>query len=61
MGFGTLVELIGEPGIGKSRLAQELETKCADMGKVAARCDQYEASTPYFPFRPFCGRCWTSS
>jgi class 3 adenylate cyclase/tetratricopeptide (TPR) repeat protein len=52
MGFGTLVELIGEPGIGKSRLAQELEAKCADMGKVQARCDQYEVSTPYHAFRP---------
>jgi tetratricopeptide (TPR) repeat protein len=52
MGFGTLVELIGEPGIGKSRLAEELEAKCADMGKVQTRCDQYEASTPYHAFRP---------
>jgi class 3 adenylate cyclase/tetratricopeptide (TPR) repeat protein len=52
MGFGTLVELIGEPGIGKSRLAQELETNCADMAKLNTRCDQYEATTPYHPFRP---------
>lgn len=52
MGFGTMVELIGEPGIGKSRLAEELESNCADMRKVAARCDQYEASTAYYPFRP---------
>jgi class 3 adenylate cyclase/tetratricopeptide (TPR) repeat protein len=52
MGFGTMVELIGEPGIGKSRLAEELESNCADMRKVAARCDQYESSTAYYPFRP---------
>jgi class 3 adenylate cyclase/tetratricopeptide (TPR) repeat protein len=52
MGFGTLVELIGEAGIGKSRLAEELEAKCFDMGKVQTRCDQYEATTPYHPFRP---------
>src|SRR5262249_45604051 len=25
MGFGTLVELVGDPGIGKSRLAKELQ------------------------------------
>jgi class 3 adenylate cyclase len=53
MGFGTLVELVGEPGIGKSRLAQELRDNCADMRQVELRCEQYEASTPYYPFRPF--------
>jgi predicted ATPase/class 3 adenylate cyclase len=53
MGFGTLVELVGEPGIGKSRLAQELRESCADMRQVELRCEQYEASTPYFAFRPF--------
>src|SRR3954453_10131669 len=34
MGFGTLVELIGEPGIGKSRLADELRAQCGDMKLV---------------------------
>jgi class 3 adenylate cyclase/tetratricopeptide (TPR) repeat protein len=53
MGFGTLVELVGEPGIGKSRLAQELRENCADMRQIDLRCAQYEASTPYYPFRPF--------
>ncbi|HZT53704.1 MAG TPA: adenylate/guanylate cyclase domain-containing protein, partial [Gaiellaceae bacterium] len=53
MGFGTMVELIGEPGIGKSRLVGELRSSCADMRQVELRCDQYEASTAYYPFRSF--------
>ena len=53
MGFGTLVELVGEPGIGKSRLAAELRENCTDMRQVSLRCEQYEASTPYYAFRPF--------
>jgi class 3 adenylate cyclase/tetratricopeptide (TPR) repeat protein len=53
MGFGTLVELVGEPGIGKSRLADELREACADMQLLTARCDQYESTTPYHAFRPF--------
>jgi class 3 adenylate cyclase/tetratricopeptide (TPR) repeat protein len=51
-GYGTLVELIGEPGIGKSRLAEELQEQCGDMVMVSGRCDQYESGTPYHPFRP---------
>jgi class 3 adenylate cyclase/tetratricopeptide (TPR) repeat protein len=53
MGFGTLVELVGEPGIGKSRLADELRDTCADMRQIVLRCEQYERSTPYHAFRPF--------
>jgi class 3 adenylate cyclase/tetratricopeptide (TPR) repeat protein len=53
MGFGSMVELIGEPGIGKSRLAAELRENCADMQQITLRCDQYESSTAYHPFRPF--------
>ena len=52
LGFGSFVELVGEPGIGKSRLAMELEARCADLGRVSTRCQQYEATTPYHPFRP---------
>jgi class 3 adenylate cyclase/tetratricopeptide (TPR) repeat protein len=52
MGFGTMVELIGEPGIGKSRLADELRDNCADMEQITLRCQQYESSTAYHPFRP---------
>jgi class 3 adenylate cyclase/tetratricopeptide (TPR) repeat protein len=53
MGFGTMVELIGEPGIGKSRLADELRGNCGDMEQVTLRCEQYESATAYHPFRPF--------
>ena len=52
MGYGTLVELVGEPGIGKSRLVAELQEQCHDMQKLSARCEQYESGTPYQPFRP---------
>jgi class 3 adenylate cyclase/tetratricopeptide (TPR) repeat protein len=51
MGFGSLVELTGEPGMGKSRLVEELLTQCDDMQLLRASCEEYEASTPYFPFR----------
>src|SRR6188508_363154 len=34
MGFGTMVELVGEPGIGKTRLTEELRRQCADMTEI---------------------------
>jgi class 3 adenylate cyclase/tetratricopeptide (TPR) repeat protein len=49
-GEGRVVELIGEPGIGKSRLVQELETR-SGIASFWAVCDEYESSTPYFSFR----------
>ncbi|MET0563717.1 MAG: tetratricopeptide repeat protein [Gaiellaceae bacterium] len=51
-GFGTLVELVGEPGIGKSRLAYDLLEQCGDMLQLTATCEQYESATPYHPFQP---------
>jgi class 3 adenylate cyclase/tetratricopeptide (TPR) repeat protein len=51
MGFGNIVELIGEPGMGKSRLVEELQAQAGDLSAVTASCAQYEASTPYFAFR----------
>ena len=52
LGFGSLVELVGEPGLGKSRLTEELRTYCDDMPMVTSTCQQYESATAYFPFRP---------
>jgi class 3 adenylate cyclase/tetratricopeptide (TPR) repeat protein len=48
---GRLVTLLGEPGIGKSRLVEELSRHAADVPVLVTACQEYEASTPYFPFR----------
>lgn len=50
-GVGTLVQVVGEAGIGKSRLVTELVDASRDVRVVTARCDQYASSTAYFPFR----------
>jgi class 3 adenylate cyclase/tetratricopeptide (TPR) repeat protein len=51
MGFGSLVEIIGDPGMGKSRLVDELLSQAADLQAINASCEEYERSTAYFPFR----------
>ena len=51
MGFGSFVELIGEAGIGKSRILEELCDRAEGLTLVITGCEQYEATTPYFPFR----------
>ena len=49
---GHLVLLSGEPGIGKTRLAQELIANVRSTGAVLLRggCYEFEATTPYLPF-----------
>lgn len=48
---GHLVLLSGEPGVGKTRLAQELIAWVQPEGAVLLRggCYEYEAATPYLP------------
>lgn len=50
-GQGTVVELIGEPGIGKSRLVEELRTVAVGFDQLEARCERYAQSTPFFVWR----------
>src|SRR5207248_4883697 len=49
---GHMVLLSGEPGVGKTRLAQELVGHAQQNGATLLRggCYEYEATTPYLPF-----------
>jgi predicted ATPase/class 3 adenylate cyclase len=49
---GQLVLLSGEPGVGKTRLAQDLIAHAQKSGATLLRggCYEYEATTPYLPF-----------
>jgi len=49
---GHLVLLSGEPGVGKTRLAQDLIEHAQQGGAIVLRggCYEYEATTPYLPF-----------
>jgi class 3 adenylate cyclase/tetratricopeptide (TPR) repeat protein len=46
---GRIVEIVGEPGIGKSRLIEELRKSATGVATLQAACELYHASTPYSP------------
>ncbi|HLJ67030.1 MAG TPA: AAA family ATPase [Chloroflexota bacterium] len=51
-GTGQLLLLAGEPGVGKTRLAQEVCVALRDRGFVVGvgRCYEAQAAVPYYPF-----------
>jgi tetratricopeptide (TPR) repeat protein/class 3 adenylate cyclase len=50
-GGGSVLDVVGEPGIGKSRLVAEAHGHAADFRLLDVLCEPYEASTPYFAIR----------
>jgi class 3 adenylate cyclase/tetratricopeptide (TPR) repeat protein len=51
-GDGQMMLVAGEPGVGKTRLAQEVTLKTRNRGFLiaAGRCYEPEQSVPYYPF-----------
>jgi class 3 adenylate cyclase/tetratricopeptide (TPR) repeat protein len=48
---GAYVDVVGEPGLGKTRLLEEVRSLADDLTVLAVTCDEFEASTPYHSFR----------
>ncbi len=46
-----VLELVGEPGIGKSRLVEELKTLAFGFNQAFAACERYAQSEPFFAWR----------
>jgi len=51
-GKGRLVMLVGEPGIGKTRTAQELASDAETLGSQVlwGRCYEEDGAPPYWPW-----------
>jgi class 3 adenylate cyclase/tetratricopeptide (TPR) repeat protein len=50
-GHGTVLEVVGEPGMGKSRLVHEILRAGGALTVRRAPSSAYESATPYYPVR----------
>ncbi|HJS26949.1 MAG TPA: adenylate/guanylate cyclase domain-containing protein, partial [Actinomycetota bacterium] len=50
-GRGSIVEVVGNAGMGKTRLLSEFRSEAPDLSQLLAGCELYESSVPYLPFR----------
>jgi class 3 adenylate cyclase/tetratricopeptide (TPR) repeat protein len=50
-GSGSVVEVVGEAGIGKTRLADEAVAQARDITVLRCDCERTGAATPYTPVR----------
>jgi len=50
-GAGQLVEIVGEPGIGKTRLLEAMRDAAMGYRKLRTTCEAYTSSTPYVAWR----------
>ena len=50
-GRRATVNLVGDAGMGKSRIVEELKARAPDVDCHITSCEQYESSTAYFPLR----------
>ena len=50
-GAGRLIDLVGEAGLGKSRLLEALRDAATGFRKIQATCEAYTTTTPYAVWR----------
>jgi class 3 adenylate cyclase/tetratricopeptide (TPR) repeat protein len=50
-GRGRLIELVSEPGMGRSRLMEEVRDRADGVRVLHATCEPYTATTPYATWR----------
>jgi class 3 adenylate cyclase len=56
-GKGSCAVLEGPPGIGKSRITEELMKSATGFRALSATCDEYRSTTPYAAFRDLGRQC----